>query len=88
MEHNDSTLHKLASAIDDVDSGVNGFIDFVGDNSDWLVWLGIVALVLVVLGCYICPALQICACLCKSGFCVCKRCCRGLGRYRTLDDEG
>lgn len=86
MEHNETALHKLASAIEDVDGGVNGFIDFVDDNSEWLIWLGIGTVVLLVLGCYVCPALQICVCLCKSGFCACKSCCRGL-RYRALNDE-
>ena len=86
MEHNETALHKLASALEDMDSGVNGFIDFVNNNSDWLIWLGVGTVVLVVLGCYVCPALQICVCLCKSGVCACKGCCRGL-RYRALDGE-
>lgn len=87
MKHNESALHKLASAIGDVDNGVTGFVDFIDQNSEWLIWVGIASVVLLVLGCYVCPALQICVCLFKSGFCVCKSCCKRL-RYRTLDDEG
>ena len=86
MNKNETTLHKLATAIDDVDNGVNSFIDFVNENSDWLIWVGIATFVLIVLGCYICPALQICVCLFKSGYCACRGCCQRI-RYNSLDDE-
>jgi len=85
MAKNETTLHKLSGAISDVDSGVNSFIDFVDENSHWLIWVGILTLVLIVLGCYICPALQICVCLFKSGYCVCRSCCKRR-RYASLDD--
>lgn len=86
MQHNETTLHKLAEAINDVDAGVNSFVDFVDENSYWLIWVGIVTLAMIVVGCYICPALQICLCLCKSGYCVCRGCCKRL-KYSALDDE-
>lgn len=86
MQQNETTLHKLAGAIEDVDTSVNSFIDFVDENSHWLIWVGITALVMVVLGCYVCPALQICMCLCKNGFCMCRGCCRRIG-YGSLRDD-
>lgn len=84
--NNETALHKLASAISDVDHGVNSFVDFIDTNSDWLIWVCVATVVLIVLGCYICPALQVCMCLFKSGLCVCKGCCRRM-RYNSLDDN-
>lgn len=84
MESNETTLHKLSAAISDVDNGVNSFIDFVDENSHLLIWIGIATVVLVVLGCYVCPALQICMCFWKSGLCVCRGCCKRM-RYKSLD---
>lgn len=86
-DNNETTLHKLAGAISDVDGGVNSVVDFVDENSFWLIWVGIGTLVLIILGCYVCPALQLCICLWKTGCCCCRGCCRAL-RYSKIDEDG
>lgn len=83
---NETTLHKLAGAITDVDNSVNSVVSFVDGNSQWLIWVGIGTLVLIVLGCYVCPALQLCICVWKSGCCCCRRCCRMLSYSRLEED--
>lgn len=86
MESNETTLHKLASVITNVDDGVTTAVSWVDRYSDWLAWGAVALVILFIFTCFICPVFRCGLCMYTHGSrLLC--CCRRSTRYTRQNDS-